>query len=129
MEEKGAEQWLERSLSPILHANGKVDFVIEAVRDITTRQQLQAEKLEKEKLKGVLEMAGTVAHELNSPLFAALGTAQLMRDDLDDTDILADMDLIIRNMKKMSELTRKMTEMTGFESKDYVGETKIIELQ
>jgi len=30
----------------------------------------------------VIEMAGAVAHEINSPLFAALGTAQMLEGDL-----------------------------------------------
>ncbi len=122
------DQWLERSLSPILDDRGNVEFVIEAVRDITASHQLEAEKLERVKLEGVLEMAGTAAHELNSPLFAALGTAQLLRDDLPNQEMIEDMDRIIRNLQAMSSLTRKMTAMTGFESKDYVGGTKIVEL-
>jgi len=73
-------------------------------------------------------MAGTAAHELNSPLFAALGTAQLLRDDLDNEEQRAEMDIIIRNMQAMAALTKKMTAMTGFTSKEYVGDARIIEL-
>jgi two-component system NtrC family sensor kinase len=39
------------------------------------------------------------------------------------------MDMIIRNMKKMAELTREMTSVTGFETKEYVGNTKIVTLK
>lgn len=124
----GKEQWLERSLAPIFDAQGRVEFVIEAVRDITASHQLEQEKLERMKLEGVLEMAGTAAHELNSPLFAALGTAQLMREDLNSREMIEDMEMIIRNLKQMAKLTKKMTAMTGFETKDYVGKAKIIEL-
>jgi nitrogen-specific signal transduction histidine kinase len=90
---------------------------------------LEQEKMERMKLQGVIEMAGTAAHELNSPLFAALGTAQLLRDDLPSQEMIDEMDMIIRNMKKMSSLTREMTTVTGFESKEYVGETKIVSLK
>ena len=85
--------------------------------------------MERIKLKGILEIAGTVAHELNSPLFAALGTAQLMRDDIQSEALLEDLNIITRNMKQMAELTKKMITMTGFETKDYVGEAKIVELK
>lgn len=122
-------KWYERHLTPIHGVDGKVDFVIEAVRDITDQQLLEQEKLERVKLEGVVEMAGTAAHELNSPLFAALGTAQLLRDDLTSEEMIEEMDMIIRNMKKMGELTRKMTEATGFESREYVGDTKIVSLK
>jgi len=122
-------KWYERHLTPIIGRDGKVDFVIEAVRDITDQQLLEQEKMERMKLEGVVEMAGTAAHELNSPLFAALGTAQLLRDDLTSEEMIEEVDMIIRNMKKMGELTRAMTEATGFESQDYVGDTKIVSLK
>ncbi len=125
----GTEKWYERHLTPIRSADGQVDFVIEAVRDITDQKLLEQERLEREKLSGVIEMAGTAAHELNSPLFAALGTAQLLRDDLSSSAMIADMDMIIRNMQEMARLTREMTEVTGFESRDYVGKTRIVKLK
>jgi two-component system NtrC family sensor kinase len=126
VENKGQKQWFEQTATPILAEDGAVEFVIEAVRDITSSQLLAQEKMERMKLEGVLEMAGTAAHELNTPLFAALGAAQLMQEDLEDEEMLEDMAMIIRNMKIMGELTRKMTSMTGFDSKQYVGDTKII---
>jgi PAS domain S-box-containing protein len=129
LESEDGPKWFERHLAPILDNNGEVNFVVEAVRDITDQKLLEQEKMERMKLQGVIEMAGTAAHELNSPLFAALGTAQLLRDDLPSREMVAEMDLIIRNMKDMSELTRKMTAVTGFETTDYVGETKIVSLK
>ena len=122
-------KWFERHLAPILDNEGEVSFVVEAVRDITDQKLLEQEKMERMKLQGVIEMAGTAAHELNSPLFAALGTAQLLRDDLSSTEMIEEMDTIIRNMKEISDLTRKMTAVTGFESREYVGETKIVALK
>ncbi|MDP3696331.1 MAG: PAS domain-containing protein, partial [Desulfocapsaceae bacterium] len=121
--------WVERTASPMLGENGKVEFVIEVIRDITAKRQLEQEHLERVKLQGVVELAGTVAHEINSPLFAALGTAQLLEEELESAELTADMQTIIRNLKNIGELTRKMTTMTGFESRDYVGATKIVELR
>ncbi len=130
MDAGGTEpKWFERHLAPILDNNGEVSFVVEAIRDITDQKLLEQEKMERMKLQGVIEMAGTAAHELNSPLFAALGTAQLLRDDLRSEEMIGEMDMIIRNLKNMSDLTRKMTAVTGFESREYVGETKIVSLK
>jgi PAS domain S-box-containing protein len=129
LENPEGAKWYERHLTPILGPDGEVEFVIEAVRDITDQQLLEQEKMERVKLEGVIEMAGTAAHELNSPLFAALGTAQLLRDDLTSKEMIEEMDMIIRNMKRMAELTRNMTEVTGFESREYVGKAKIVSLK
>ncbi len=117
--------WVERTASPMLNDAGEVEFVIEVIRDITAKRQLAQEHLERVKLQGVVELAGTVAHEINSPLFAALGTAQLLEEDVESPNLVVDVQTIIRNLKTIGELTKKMTTMTGFESREYVGNTKI----
>jgi PAS domain S-box-containing protein len=119
--------WYERTASPMVGEDGSVEYVIEVIRDVTAKKQLEEEHLQRMKLQGVVELAGTVAHEINSPLFAALGTAQLLEDDL-SKEQTEDIQTIIRNLKEIKKLTNKMTTMTGFESKDYVGETKIATL-
>lgn len=129
LENERQPKWFERHFAPILEIDGKVGFVIEAVSNVTDQKMLELEQLERVKLEGVVEMAGTAAHELNSPLFAALGTAQLLRDDLPTEEMISEVDMIIRNLKKMAELTREMTSVTGFESRDYVGNTKIVTLK
>ncbi len=129
MELEDGEHWFERTASPMFDENGKVEFVIEFIRDITMKKKLEQEHMERVELQGVVELAGTVAHEINTPLFAALGTAQILEEDIEDQELVADVQTIIRNLKNISELTRKMTAMTGFESREYVGETNIVEFK
>lgn len=129
LESGDARRWFERHLTPVIDERGEVEFVIEAVRDITDQKLLEQEKMERMKLQGVIEMAGTAAHELNTPLFAALGTAQLLKDDIESGEAAADLDMIIRNLKNIADLTREMTSVTGFTSKQYVGETRMVELK
>ncbi len=125
----GEKCWIERTAYPMFDKNGKVEFVIEIIRDVTAKKQFEEEQIERVKLQGVVDLAGTVAHEINSPLFAALGAAQLMEDDLVEEDQIQDVQMIIRNLKSISELTSKMTSMTGFEGKEYVGGTNIVEFK
>jgi len=125
----GEVHWIERTASPMYGQSGQVEYVIEVIRDITAKKQFEEEQMERIKLQGVVDLAGTVAHEINSPLFAALGTAQLMEDDLEDEEQINDVKMIIRNLKNISELTKKMTTMTGFERKEYVGDASIIEFK
>jgi PAS domain S-box-containing protein len=129
VELKDGIHWFERTASPMFDDSGKVEYVIEIIRDITTKRKLEEEQLERVKLQGVIDLAGTVSHEINSPLFAALGTAQMLEEDLEDQEQITDIQTIIRNLKSMAELTRKMTAMTGFESKDYVGDVNIVEFK
>jgi PAS domain S-box-containing protein len=129
MELEDGEHWFERTASPMFDENGEVEFVIEFIRDITMKKKLEQEHMERVELQGVVELAGTVAHEINTPLFAALGTAQILEEDIGDQELVSDVQTIIRNLKNISELTRKMTAMTGFESREYVGDTNIVEFK
>ncbi|MFV0435991.1 MAG: GAF domain-containing protein [Desulfopila sp.] len=129
LESAGESHRFERHITPIVDAANRVEFVIEVVRDVTDQWLLAREKLEKMKLQGVVEMAGTAAHQLNSPLFAALGTAQLLLDDLTEPGSREELQLIIRNLQILSRLTREMAEVTGFETREYVGDTRIVQLK
>ena len=125
----GSEQtrrWLERTASPIYDTDGAISHVIEIIRDVTSEHLLAEERLQSEKLHAILALAGTVAHEINSPLFAALGTAELLAEDAQQEEEREDLAVIIRNLRQISELTRKMVSMTGFTNRDYVGDHKIL---
>ena len=86
-------------------------------------------EVEQGRLSGIVELAGTVAHEINSPLFAALGTAELLAEDEESSGIAEELQVVIRNLRRISELTKKMTTMTGFERKQYVGESTVLSLE
>ncbi|MGD9949527.1 MAG: GAF domain-containing protein [Desulfobulbus sp.] len=119
-------RWFERSAAPVMGDDGRVEYVVEIIRDITSEHMLEAEKLQNSRLQGIVELAGTVAHEINSPLFAALGTAQLLAEDHEQTELGEELAVIIRNLKKIGQLTEKMTSMTGFSSQKYVGTRNIL---
>ncbi|MDD2466479.1 MAG: GAF domain-containing protein [Desulfobulbus sp.] len=119
-------RWFERSASPIMGEDGQVEYVVEIIRDITSEHMLAVEKMQSSRLQGIVELAGTVAHEINSPLFAALGTAQLLAEDHEQTELGEELAVIIRNLKQIGELTGKMTSMTGFSSQEYVGTRNIL---
>jgi PAS domain S-box-containing protein len=122
------QHWFERTALPIYEANGQIEYVIEIIRDITSEHMLEEEKIQSGKLQGIVELAGTVAHEINSPLFAALGTAQLLLEDSEQPEVVEELEVIIRNLKQISELTEKMSSMTGFISREYVGTNRILTL-
>ena len=105
-----------------------MEFVIEIIRDLTAQRRLEVEQVERSKLEGVIETAGAVAHEINSPLFAALGTAQLLEIDLVGSEHEENIATVVRNLKSIGDLTAKMTAMTGYRSREYVGETRIVAL-
>ena len=52
-------------------------------RQIQRLQRAEARLLLNEQMKGVVEMAGAVCHELNQPLQMILGNAEIMLLDLE----------------------------------------------
>jgi len=97
-------------------------------RDISGQKRADAERLHREKLQGVIEMAGAICHELNQPLMAISGYAQLISMAVEDTDPLVDkIEKVMDQINKLKEITQKLMKITKYETKDYL-ESKIIDI-
>ena len=59
--------------------DGKVIGVLEIGVDVTEQRRMETKLLQAEKLRGLGEMAGGVAHDFNNVLAAILGRAQLLK--------------------------------------------------
>lgn len=66
------------SAFPLLNEEGKVVGIVNNSQNVTERVYMQEQLIQSAKLAAVGEMAAGVAHELNSPLTAVLGDAQLL---------------------------------------------------
>jgi PAS domain S-box-containing protein len=107
---------------------GKMVYQI-AIRDLTEQQRIEQDRILHARMRGVLEMAGTVCHEINQPLMALQGFIEILssKADLEKSTI--------KNLHKMEEqterikaLTYKMMHIAKYETKDYAGGRKIIDL-
>ena len=97
-------------------------------RDISDRKQAEAERLRREKLNGVVEIAGAICHELNQPLMAVSGYAELLSMEISEKGPFRDrIDKIIEQVDKLGRITRKLATITRYETKDYL-EGKIIDI-
>ncbi|MCB2181291.1 MAG: DUF4118 domain-containing protein [Desulfobulbaceae bacterium] len=84
---------------------------------------------EHEKREAILALAGTVAHELNSPLQVVLGSPQLLQDDFEpESETYKELDNIINNIKIIRQLVKKISFLDQFILKQYEGETKIVDI-
>jgi PAS domain S-box-containing protein len=101
---------------------------ISVVRDISKRKRGEKEAMEKERLQGVLEMAGAICHELNQPLQALYGYSQLLMMDIDDQHPLYDrISKIEHQVERVAAITGKLSETTRYKTKDYLN-GKIIDI-
>ena len=101
--------------------------------DITDRkrseEQRQRELMQREKLQGVLEMAGATCHEFNQPMQVISGYAELLlRDRSESSPGYEELKRIRDASDRMIEITRKLQQIARYETREYVGGAIIIDI-
>jgi PAS domain S-box-containing protein len=82
-----------------------------------------------EKQALLAELAGATAHELNQPLTSVMGYAELlMRKIGADAPAYRAASVIQSEAQRMAEIVRKIGRLTRYETKSYVGEQRILDL-
>jgi PAS domain S-box-containing protein len=123
----GDEFPIELSLSSFKHKERW--HALGIVRDISERRMAEKERLQKEKLMGVLEMAGAASHELNQPLQIVSGYAELLSESIiEDHPFLETIKTIKRQCDRLGDLTNKIMRITKYETVEYINGLKIIDI-
>jgi PAS domain S-box-containing protein len=95
------EIWFMGTVSPILE-----DAVFWVGRDITEERSLRTRLAQSEKLSALGELAAGMAHEINNPLAAVAGTAELaLRGEL-SPELREDLNLIRREAARAGEIVK-----------------------
>lgn len=75
------------------------------------------------------EVAGAAAHELNQPLTAVQGYAELLgRFATDPATVTRAAQVILRESERMALIVRRLGSVNRYETQDYVGSAKILDL-
>jgi CheY-like chemotaxis protein len=99
------------------------------IRSVVTQKVLMEKIVEQEKLQGVFEMAGAVCHEMNQPLQAVTWATELLLNETGLEEPLSSaVQEINQNIEKIGTITRKLQRITRYETMEYVGATKIIDI-
>jgi len=105
------------------------DLLLECFIDISEHKRAERERLKKEKLKGVVEMAGAVCHELNQPLQSISGFSELLMMEMEkDMPVYEKVSIIKNQVVRMGEITKKLMHITKYETKGYL-EDRIIDIE
>jgi PAS domain S-box-containing protein len=92
-------------------------------------EQAQEQLLAQERQAVIAELAGTAAHELNQPLTTVVMSADLLLRKIDPSSPGAGIAEVIRaEAERMAEIVRKIGKITKYETKPYVGNAKILDL-
>jgi PAS domain S-box-containing protein len=104
---------------------GGEECLIAVTRDITARHRAQQEQLKREKLQGILEIAGATCHEVNQPLQYMCLLLDEVLNDYPDNGSLKE---IKKQCERIKSITQKMEGITIYESMDYVRGKKIVDI-
>ncbi len=103
-------------------------FTLYVVSDISHLKNLEDEKIRGERLKLAMEMAGSIAHEINQPLTGIMGYISLIREETEkDSPLQEDLYEIEKQADRINDLIKKFRNVVKVKTKEYVGETQIID--
>ncbi|MBC2745171.1 MAG: response regulator [Desulfosarcina sp.] len=147
--EKGGVDYLFKPLDPLI-LRSKVNVFVKLFQQRKKLQQNNAELsravaeleavnrqireqqksvIEEERLKVLLQMAGTTAHELSQPLMVLMGNVQLMEMDGDIPAHLADrVSKITAAANRISDIVKKIQTLRHDEPRTYAGGKTILKL-
>ena len=128
----GAEFPIEVSLSPV-EILGKT-LVVAAVRDITTRKQLEetleatrARMVAASRLSALGEMAGGIAHEINNPVAVihALASDLVEQEDASRSEIVEGGQLIVQYADRVANIVRSLRHVIRDGARDSFDEASV----
>lgn len=115
-----SEAYEEVFASPILGADGRVEFVVETWRDVTERVALQANLARSEQLAAVGTLASGFSHEISTPLGTVLTLIQGLqravrdRERVDGADLAqlrARLELASSEVFRCRDITRSLLDL------------------
>jgi PAS domain S-box-containing protein len=120
-----------------LHSEGPGAGMVVIFSDLRERLRIeerlarvQSELGRTEQQSMIAELSGAAAHELNQPLTAIHGHAELVKRRAgDDAAMTRSAEVILREAGRMADIVRRLGQVSRFETKPYVGTAKILDLE
>jgi signal transduction histidine kinase len=113
----------------LVKKDGKAQHIKGIARDITEKIKQQKERSLKEKLQGVQEMAGGVAHKLNQPLTVISNLLNEVLNNMpQDSMNHHKLEKVHKQLEKLNEITKKIASIKKYEVIDYVAGVRIVDI-
>ncbi len=124
---QGQVRWVMQTITSIQYEGTRA--ILGNAMDISDRKRAEEEQQRLEKLQGVLEMAGTVCHEMNQPMQIISGYSELLLMKTSENDpIYKKLNAIVEQIRRMSAITKKLMMIRDYKTQDYIGFSRIIDI-
>lgn len=112
-------------------AIGSTRLLAEARAAYQELSQAQSKLLESERLRGVTETVGALNHEVNNPLAAIVGNAQLLLRENGELSpkLRQKIEIILESARRIQRVTGKMATLIQASSMPYPGREKILDVR
>lgn len=128
----GTTVWMESVMSAIRDAEGRIVAIHGVSRDITESRLAEEERLRIEKLQGIVEVAGTICHEINQPMQIISGNVDLLLNSpvSDDNAVKTKLAIMKEQVGRVKKISGKLMTITEeyYKTIDYIGLSRIIDL-
>jgi PAS domain S-box-containing protein len=132
----GAETVPVSMTASTIYEGGREVATVGILTDLRERIRMEQRLLDaqqklrlSEKQALVAELAGAAAHELNQPLTSIMGYAQLIeRQSAKDAVHLRAVRVILSEAERMAGIVKKIGKITKYETTDYVGTARMLDL-
>ncbi len=106
----GVRLFLEISSKPYSHREGPARLT--AIRDITSKKDMEAQILLQDRMSSVGLLASSLAHEIGTPLGVIRGRAEMLSLDTEgDPAIRKNVDVILSQIDRVSKLIRSLLDL------------------
>jgi len=121
------EQFLKVTASPFDHQGGA--RVLLMLEDMTVQRRAERERVEKERLAGVLEMAGAAAHELSQPLMVLGGELELLlAQGAADDPARPALERLMAAAERMEKTVHQIQGVTTYQTTGYLDGSRIVDI-
>lgn len=93
---------------PLRNDRGEVHGILVVCHDITERKQLEEQLRHSQKMEAIGRLAGGIAHDFNNILTAIQGSAELLRQSLQNEENLGLAKQILKASSRATDLTRQL---------------------
>lgn len=109
---------------------GTDQFYIGVARDLSDRRAAEERRMETERLETMLEIAGGAAHEINQPLTAILGYAEMSLVQLEEEHpVHRNAKLIADAAVRITEIVKRMQTIREYRTRPYANGHRIVDFR